>query len=106
MHIKQAMNLIQKYQPEIQRLCKKHAVQSLYVFGSVLQNNFTPHSDIDLLVEFDWENDCDFSNCYWELKTELESLFDRKVDLVCDSAIRNPIFRRKVDAHKEAVYAV
>jgi hypothetical protein len=30
---------------------------------------------------------------------------NRQVDLVCDSAIRNPIFRREVDTHKEAVYA-
>ena len=99
------MNLIQKHQSEIRELCKKHTVRSLYVFGSTLQNNFSPDSDVDLLVEFDWAVNCNFSDCYWKLKTDLESLLNRKVDLVCDSAIRNPIFRREVDAHKEFVYA-
>lgn len=99
------MSLIEQHQAAIERLSQKYAVQSLYVFGSVLQSNFAPHSDIDLLVEFDWNSGRNFSDCYWHLKTELESLFDREVDLVCDSAIRNPIFRREVDTHKEPIYA-
>ena len=105
MHTLSSMNLIQQHQTAIEVLCKKHAVQSLYVFGSILHNEFSPHSDIDLLVEFDWTSERNFSDCYWDLKTELESLLSREVDLVCDSAIRNPIFRREVDTHKESVYA-
>ena len=105
MHTLLPMNLIQQHQPEIEVLRREHAVRSLYVFGSILQSNFSPHSDIDLLVEFDWTTDRNFSDCYWELKTELELLLNRQVDLVCDSAIRNPIFRREVDTHKEPVYA-
>jgi predicted nucleotidyltransferase len=99
------MTFIEQHQAAIEALCKKHAVQSLYVFGSALQTNLKPQSDIDLLVEFDWNSNRNFSDCYWELKTELESLFNREVDLVCDSAIRNPIFRREVDTHKEPIYA-
>jgi len=99
------MNPIEKHLSEIQALCRKHSVQSLYVFGSVLEANFSIGSDIDFLVEFDWESACNFSDCYWDLKNDLESLLEHQVDLVCDSAIRNPIFRREVDAHKEAVYA-
>ena len=99
------MNLIQQHHEAIKALCRKHAVHSLYVFGSILQSDFTPHSDIDLLVEFEWTSERNFSDCYWELKTELELLLNRKVDLVCDSAIRNPIFRREVDTQKQAVYA-
>ena len=99
------MNLIQQHQEEIEGLCKKHAVRSLHVFGSILYSDFSPHSDIDLLVEFDWASERNFSDCYWDLKTELELLLNRQVDLVCDSAIRNPIFRREVDINKEAVYA-
>lgn len=99
------MKLIEQHQAAIKALCKKHAVQSLYVFGSVLQDNYKPQSDVDFLVEFDWESNRNFSDCYWELKTELESLLNREVDLVCDSAIRNPVFRREVDTHKEPIYA-
>ena len=99
------MNLIQQNQEAIKGLCRKHAVRSLHAFGSILQSDFTPHSDVDLLVEFDWASERNFSDCYWGLKTELELLLNRQVDLVCDSAIRNPIFRREVDTHKESVYA-
>ena len=99
------MNLIHQHQKAIEALCRKHAVRSLYAFGSVLQSDFAPHSDIDLLVELDWESGRNFSDCYWNLKTELELLFERKVDLVCDSAIRNPVFRREVDTQKEPIYA-
>lgn len=99
------MNLVEQHKKEIERLCKKHAVQSLCVFGSVLHENFSPDSDIDLLVEFDWSVERNYWDCYWNLKTELESLLNRKIDLVCDSAIRNSRFRSEVDQHKESVYA-
>ena len=99
-----SMNRLQQHQEEIKVLCKEHAVRSLYVFGSILNHNFSADSDNDLLVEFEWSEDRNFWDCYWELKTALEQLLGRKVDLVCDSAIRNPIFRREVDTHKEAVY--
>ncbi|MGD2099127.1 MAG: nucleotidyltransferase domain-containing protein [Desulfobacterales bacterium] len=33
--------------------CKKRGMVSLAVFGSVVRNEWTPQSDIDLLVEFD-----------------------------------------------------
>lgn len=105
MHTLTLMNLIQQNQEIIEGLCKKHAVRSLYAFGSILNPNFAPDSDIDLLVEFEWSEDRNFWDCYWELKIALEELLGRKVDLVCDSAIRNPVFRREVDTHKEAVYA-
>jgi predicted nucleotidyltransferase len=35
----------------------------------------------------------------------LESLFGRSIDLVVDSAIRNPYFRRSVDQTKASLYA-
>lgn len=100
-----SMNLVEQHKKQIEKLCKKHAVQSLYVFGSILHENFSPESDIDLLVEFDWSAERNYWDCYWELKTGLETLLNRKIDLVCDSAIRNPRFRSEVDQNKESVYA-
>lgn len=32
--------------------CRRHHIASLSLFGSVLRDNFTPRSDIDVLVDF------------------------------------------------------
>ncbi|WP_424585006.1 nucleotidyltransferase family protein [Tunicatimonas sp.] len=34
------------------RLCKASRVKSLYAFGSVTRSDFSEHSDIDLVVDF------------------------------------------------------
>jgi predicted nucleotidyltransferase len=99
------MRLYDAHLLEIKTLCKKYSVQSLFAFGSIVRGEQIPDSDADFLVEFNWQADRNFFDCYWGLKTDLEALLKRPVDLVCDSAIRNPIFRREVDAHKESIYA-
>jgi predicted nucleotidyltransferase len=38
------------------------------------------------------------------LKNELESLFNRQVDLMEEQAIRNPYFKREVDKEKQLIY--
>ncbi|HRQ76370.1 MAG TPA: nucleotidyltransferase family protein [Phycisphaerales bacterium] len=32
--------------------CRRHGVRRLSLFGSVLRNDFSPESDVDVLVEF------------------------------------------------------
>ena len=32
--------------------CKQHPIKRLSLFGSVLRNDFSPQSDVDLLVEY------------------------------------------------------
>ena len=38
---------------EIEEFCKKHSIRRLSLFGSALRDDFTPESDLDILVEFD-----------------------------------------------------
>ena len=38
---------------KIENFCKKHHIQKLSLFGSVLSDDFRPDSDVDVLVEFD-----------------------------------------------------
>lgn len=40
-------------QEQVAELCRKHRIQWLSLFGSVLRNDFGPASDVDLLVEFE-----------------------------------------------------
>ena len=38
---------------QIARFCEQHHIVKLWLFGSVLRDDFTPDSDVDVLVEFD-----------------------------------------------------
>jgi predicted nucleotidyltransferase len=37
----------------IEEFCKRHHIRKLSLFGSALRDDFTPESDLDILVEFD-----------------------------------------------------
>jgi len=98
------MNIVEKNINELAYLCKRHKVSELYIFGSVLTNNFNDRSDIDLLVQFEKIDILEYFDNYMDFKEKLESLLGRPVDLLENQAIRNPIFRKAVDRNKKLVY--
>jgi len=38
---------------EIAGFCRRHSIRRLALFGSVLRDDFSPESDVDVLVEFE-----------------------------------------------------
>jgi len=38
---------------QLAALCRRHHIRRLSFFGSVLREDFGPHSDVDVLVEFE-----------------------------------------------------
>lgn len=100
------MKLIETNIRRIIELCKLYKVKSLYVFGSILTSHFSADSDVDLLVKFNKEHIslADYADNYFDFQFALEDLLKRKVDLVCDDAIKNPYFRQEVDSKKELIY--
>lgn len=100
------MKLIEINIRRIFELCKLYKVKSLYVFGSILTSRFNKNSDIDLLVKFNKDNIplSDYADNYFDFQFALEDLLNRKVDLVCDEAIKNPFFRQEVDSKKQLIY--
>ena len=38
---------------EIAAFCQRNHIRRMALFGSVLRDEFTPESDVDVLVEFD-----------------------------------------------------
>ncbi len=84
--------------------CHKWRVQELALFGSVLREDFSPDSDVDVLVTFDREAPWSL----WDviaMRGELEEMLGRKVDLVEKDAIRNPFRRREIFRSHQVVYA-
>ena len=78
----------------------------LAVFGSAARNHDfdTEHSDADFLVEFSPEAPADLHR-FLSIKSELESLLGRGVDLVEPEAVRNPFVLASINQHREAIYA-
>jgi predicted nucleotidyltransferase len=98
------MKLIDSNRDKLFELCEAHKVKELYVFGSILTDKFKDSSDIDILIQFYQVDLMEYFDNYMDLKEELEQLFKRRVDLVENQAIRNPIFRRVVDREKQLIY--
>ncbi len=88
----------------IEQLCEKYNVADLYVFGSVLTDNFSAESDIDFLVDFRKINLDQYADNYFDLKFSLESLFGRKVDLLEKKAIKNSFLLESIMGRKKHVY--
>ena len=98
------MNLVEENIDNIYALCKQHKVDELFIFGSILTQNFNDTSDVDFLVQFENIDIMDYFDNYMDFKEKLEDLFGRPVDLLENQAIRNPIFRKVLDREKRLVY--
>ena len=88
----------------IKTLCLKHKVKRLFAFGSVITDRFKSDSDVDLIVDFKEVDLYDYADNYFDLKSSLEKVFHREVDLLEDKAIKNPYFRKSIDTSKKLIY--
>ena len=98
------MNLVEQNIDAVSHFCRKHYVEKMCVFGSVLTNDFSPASDIDFLINFRKVNPENYFNNYIDLKTNLEQLFQHSVDLVEEQTVKNPVLRRSIDRNKKLIY--
>jgi predicted nucleotidyltransferase len=98
------MELLERKIDDIARLCRLYKVSKLFVFGSVLRETFNDESDIDLIVNFEQVPLEEYADNYFNLKFELESIFNRSVDLLEEEAIKNPYFKKEVDREKQLIY--
>ncbi|MDE6669450.1 MAG: nucleotidyltransferase domain-containing protein [Muribaculaceae bacterium] len=100
------MKLIEINMQQILDLCKLHKVKTLSVFGSILTGRFNNNSDVDMLVEFEpIDHDTfDYFRNYFDLRDSLESLFNRKVDLIEEKGLRNKYFVALINRTKRVIY--
>lgn len=63
----------------IAEFCRRHRIRRLALFGSILRDDFTPDSDIDVLVEFEPGATPGFG--FVGVQDELADLLGRRVDL-------------------------
>lgn len=65
---------------ELTRLCQRHHIRKLALFGSVLGKDFGPASDVDVLVEFEPGARVSLFDM-GEAQVDLSELLGREVDL-------------------------
>ncbi len=86
-------------------LCQTHKVKSLYAFGSSVTEQFNEQtSDIDLLVDIDEEDPIERGEKLMSLWDKFEEFFHRKVDLLTEASIQNPILKKHIEATKISIY--
>jgi uncharacterized protein len=90
---------------EIESLCRRTNVEILDLFGSATSGGFRSEaSDLDFVVTFAEFPHGGIFDAYMDLAEGLEALFGRKVDLVTERSIRNPYFRKAVEASRVRIY--
>ena len=83
--------------------CRTHGIQTFSLFGSVLRDDFSPESDIDVLVEFKPGTRIGLIKL-GRIENELRTILGRDVDLNTPGFI-SKYFRSEIMAEREIQYA-
>ncbi len=86
----------------IAALCRRHGVSRLALFGSVLRDDFGPHSDVDVLVEFAGGRSPSLFTL-GGMQQELTGMFGRGADLKTPGFLSR-YFRDEVRAGSRVLY--
>jgi predicted nucleotidyltransferase len=78
-------------------------VKRLDLVGSASRGEFQPErSDVDVVVEFDGLDS--LFDRYFELRKRLESQLGKQVDVIQDSAVKNPYVRKSLNRDRVRIY--
>ena len=88
-------------QEEIKQFCQRHSIRKLSLFGSVLRDDFTTESDVDVLVEFELGKTPGLAIITME--DELSNIIHRRVDLRTLADLSR-YFREQVVAEAMVIY--
>ncbi len=86
---------------QIAEFCRRNHIRKLSLFGSVLRDDFTPESDVDVLVEFEPGKTPGFA--FIAMQEELSLILGRTVDLNTPGSI-SQWFVDEVLAEAEDIY--
>jgi len=86
---------------KLAEFCRRNRIRRLAFFGSVLRDDFTPESDVDVLVEF--EPGTRVGLRFFSMERELSEILGHKVDLNTPGFL-SKYFRDEVIAEAEVLY--
>lgn len=82
-------DILRTLQRNKESLYSKYPIKSLAIFGSVAREEDSDESDVDVLVEFSDNIGIRFI----DLAEEIESLLNRRVDLVSKKAVKPKYYK-------------
>lgn len=85
-------------------LCHRYGIRELALFGSVLRDDFTPWSDVDVLYEIGSASAIRSLFDLGSLVGDLEDLIGRRVD-VANKQRLYPVLREEILATRRVIYA-
>jgi predicted nucleotidyltransferase len=83
--------------------CRRHRVKSLALFGSVLRDDFTKDSDVDVLVEFEPDAGVGFFELF-DMEEELSIYFEGHTVEINTPNSLSRFFRDEVLKEAEVIY--
>ena len=93
-HLTKIKNILRELKPELE---DKYGVQAIGLFGSIVRDDFTANSDVDIIVDFAKPIGIEFI----DLANYIEARLHRKIDLVSKKGIKEKYYRV---IEKEVVY--
>ena len=89
----------------IKPLFKTHKIEKAYIFGSAVTGNFNEKSDLDFLIKFQpGLKPLEKGELWWNLHDSLRDFFNREIDIITESSLKNPYFIKEIDETKELIY--
>ena len=87
---------------QIAEFCKRHHIVRMALFGSVIRDDFTSESDVDVLVEFAPGRTPGLA-FYGRMPNELSEIVGREVDLNTPASLSR-YFRQEILEEAEGIY--
>ena len=90
---------------KIAAFCQRNHIRRMALFGSVLRDDFTPESDVDVLVEFEPSQTPGLE--FMTMQDELSEIFGQQVDLHTFRGVessRNWLLREEILSSVEVQY--
>ncbi|CAN5576578.1 nucleotidyltransferase family protein [soil metagenome] len=90
-------------QDELVALCQTHGVSRLDVFGSVVRQEASPDSDLDLLVALKPSPEKTYLRLD-RIERAIRAVLLAEPDLVLDQRVTNPYVRRQIEHERQNLY--
>ena len=87
---------------KLAEFCRRWKIKELALFGSVLREDFTPESDVDVLVTFAPGEEWTLIDVV-RMQNDLSGIVGRKVDLVLRENLVNPFRRHHILKTKKVI---
>ncbi len=85
-----------KDRKNLSAIFENHSIEKAYLFGSMAKGDLHEDSDIDFLIQFkSGIEPLKRGELWWSLHDILREVFNREIDLINESSLKNPILLKR-----------